>query len=238
MYRKNLTKNPSKHTKNHVKKILKTYAAETLKNHTKRNHAAETFEILTNKTLKSYTTRTFKTAAAETLRTHAAEPLKTHTTGNHAAETPGTNNTKNNPLDNGKMIENAAYFYAKNNTGNNTKKYVFNHTLETVRSAYKTTHITNATVLPQKRKNGLNRANNASQDHFNYLLIQSQKHFQRRTLPPKKRMLQMYPVKFQHIKKEEIIPEENEIKARAKTIPSKKKKQTLLIRKICFVLLT
>lgn len=133
------------------------------------NHAAETFEILTNKTLKSYTTRTFKTAAAETLRTHAAEPLKTHTTGNHAAETPGTNNTKNNPLDNGKMIENAAYFYAKNNTGNNTKKYVFNYTLETVRSAYKITHITNATVLPQKRKNGLNRANNASQDHFNYL---------------------------------------------------------------------
>ena len=144
MYRKN----PAKHTKNHVKKILKTYAAETL---------------------KSYTTRTFKTAAAETLRTHAAEPLKTHTTGNHAAETPGTNNTKNNPLDNGKMIENAAYFYAKNNTGNNTKKHVFNYTLETVRSAYKTTHITNATVLPQKRKNGLNRANNASQDHFNYL---------------------------------------------------------------------
>lgn len=124
MYRKNLTKNPAKHTKNHVKKILKTYAAETLKNHTKRNHAAET---------------------------------------------PGANNTKNNPLDNGKMIENAAYFYAKNNTGNNTKKYVFNHTLETVRSAYKTTHITNATVLPQKRKNGLNRAYNASQDHFNYL---------------------------------------------------------------------
>lgn len=68
------------------------------------------------------------------------------------------------------MIENAAYFYAKNNTGNNTKKYVFNHTLETVRSAYKTTHITNATVLPQKRKNGLNRANNASQDHFNHLI--------------------------------------------------------------------
>lgn len=106
MYRKNLTKNPAKHTKNHAK----------------RNHAAETFELLTNKTLKSYTTRTFKTAAAETLRTHAAEPLKTHTTGNHAVETPGTNNTKNNPLDNGKMIENAAYFYAKNNTGNNTKK--------------------------------------------------------------------------------------------------------------------
>lgn len=48
----------------------------------------------------------------------------------------------------------------------------------------------------------------------------------------------MHPVKFQHIKKEEILPEENEIKARAKTIPSKKKKQTLLIRKICFVLLT
>ncbi|MFR3190365.1 MAG: hypothetical protein ACLTOM_02540 [Roseburia sp.] len=170
MYRKNLTKNPAKHTKNHVKKILKTYAAEPLKTHTTRNHAAETFEILTNKTLKSYAIRTFKTAAAETLRTHAAEPLKTHTTGNHAAETPGTNNTKNNPLDNGKMIENAAYFYAKNNTGNNTKKYVFNYTLETVRSAYKTTHITNAKVLPQKRKNGLNRANNASQDHFNHLI--------------------------------------------------------------------
>lgn len=110
MYRKNLTKNPAKHTKNHVKKILKTYAAETLKNHTKRNHTAET---------------------------------------------PGANNTKNNPLDNGKMIENAAYFYAKNNTGNNTKKYVFNHTLETVRSAYKTMHITNATVLPQKKKKWL-----------------------------------------------------------------------------------
>lgn len=68
------------------------------------------------------------------------------------------------------MIENAAYFYAKNNTGNNTKKYVFNYTLENVRSAYKTTHITNAKVLPQKRKNGLNRANNASQDHFNHLI--------------------------------------------------------------------
>ena len=68
------------------------------------------------------------------------------------------------------MIENAAYFYAKNNTGNNTKKYVFNYTLETVRSAYKATHITNAKVLPQKRKNGLNRANNASQDHFNHLI--------------------------------------------------------------------
>lgn len=66
-------------------------------------------------------------------------------------------------------------------------------------------------------------------------LIQSQKHSQRRTLPPQKRMLQMHPVKFQHIKKEESLPEENEIKARAKTIPSKKKKQTLLIRKICFV---
>jgi len=66
-------------------------------------------------------------------------------------------------------------------------------------------------------------------------LIQSQKHSQRRTLPPQKRMLQMHPVKFQHIKKEEILPEENEIKARAKTIPSKKKKQTLLIRKICFI---
>lgn len=60
MYRKN----PAKHTKNHVKKILKTYAAETFKTHTKRNHAAETFEILSNKTLKSYATRTFKTAAA------------------------------------------------------------------------------------------------------------------------------------------------------------------------------
>ena len=71
MYRKNLTKNPAKHTKNHVKKILKTYAAET---------------------------------------------FKTHTIGNHAAETLGANNTKNNSLDNGKMIENAAYFYAKNNS--------------------------------------------------------------------------------------------------------------------------
>jgi len=85
------------------------------------------------------------------------------------------------------MIENAAYFYAKNNTENNTKKYVFNHTLETVRSAYKTTHITNATVLPQKRKNGLNRANNASQDHYNYLTYTISKTLSKKNLAtPKK----------------------------------------------------
>ena len=132
------------------------------------------------------------------------------------------------------MIENAAYFYAKNNTGNNTKKYVFNYTLETVRSTYKTTHITNAKVLPQKRKNGLNRANNASQDHFNHLIYTILKALPKTNLATQKRMLQMHPVKFQHIKKG-IIPEENEIKDRAKTIPSKKKKQTLLIRKICFI---
>jgi len=53
------------------------------------------------------------------------------------------------------MIENAAYFYAKNNTGNNTKKHVFNYTLETVRSAYKTTHITNATSSSSKKKKWL-----------------------------------------------------------------------------------
>lgn len=136
------------------------------------------------------------------------------------------------------MIENAAYFYAKNNTGNNTKKYVFNHPLETVRSAYKTTHITNATVLPQKRKNGLNRANNASQDHFNYLTYTISKTLSKANLATQKKDAADASSKVPAHKKREILPEENEIKARAKTIPSKKKKQTLLIRKICFVLLT
>ena len=50
------------------------------------------------------------------------------------------------------MIENAAYFYAKNNSGNNTKKYAWNHTLETVRSAYKATHTTNAKFFLKKEK--------------------------------------------------------------------------------------
>lgn len=133
------------------------------------------------------------------------------------------------------MIENAAYFYAKNNTGNNTKKHVFNYTLETVRSAYKTTHITDATVLPQKRKNGLNRANNASQDHFNYLTYTISKTLSKANLATPKKDAADASSKVPAHKKEEIIPEENEIKARAKTIPSKKKKQTLLIRKICFI---
>lgn len=35
------------------------------------------------------------------------------------------------------------------------KKYVFNYTIETVRSAYKTTHITNATVSSSKKKKWL-----------------------------------------------------------------------------------
>lgn len=93
----------------------------------------------------------------------------------------------------------------KNNTGNNTKKYVFNYTIETVRSAYKATHITNATVLPQKRKNGLNRANNASQDHFNYLTYTISKILSKANLATPKRMLQMHPVKFQHIKKKKLF---------------------------------